>query len=61
MIRIILRQGEPIQAAVRRFRNLIERSGLMREVRKRAYFQKPSSRKHVSKTKQRRAVKKNDR
>ena len=42
MIKIRLRPGESLQAAVRRFRRLCERSGLPREIRKRAYYQKPS-------------------
>ena len=42
MVKIRLRPGESLQAAVRRFRRLCERSGLPREIRKRAYYQKPS-------------------
>ena len=42
MVRMILRQDEPIQQAIRRFRKLVERSGLRREVRRRQYYEKPS-------------------
>ncbi len=42
MVKIRLRPGESLQAAVRRFRRLCERSGLPREMRRRAYYQKPS-------------------
>ena len=42
VVKIRLRPGESLQAAVRRFRRLCERSGLPREIRKRAYYQKPS-------------------
>ena len=41
-IKIRLRERESIQEAVRRFRKLVERSGLKREVRRREYYEKPS-------------------
>jgi small subunit ribosomal protein S21 len=44
-----------LQAAVRRFRRLCERSGLPREIRKRAYYQKPSEQNRRAKL---RAIKK---
>ena len=37
-----IRDREPIQEAVRRFRKLVERSGLKKEMRKREYYVKPS-------------------
>ena len=37
-----LRDRESIQEAVRRFRKLVERSGLKREMRRRQYYEKPS-------------------
>ena len=37
-----LRDNESIHEAVRRFRKLVERSGLKREVRRRQYYEKPS-------------------
>ena len=42
MLKMKLRQNEPIQDAVRRFRRLVERSGLRKEVRRRQYYEKPS-------------------
>ncbi len=41
-LKIRLRERESIQEAVRRFRKLVERSGLKREVRRREYYEKPS-------------------
>ena len=55
MIKIRLRPGESLQAAVRRCRRLCERSGLPREIRKRAYYQKPSEQNRRAKL---RAIKK---
>ena len=37
-----LRDRESIQEAVRRFRKLVERSGLKKEIRRRQYYEKPS-------------------
>ena len=37
-----VRDRESIQEAVRRFRKLVERSGLKREMRRRQYYEKPS-------------------
>ena len=42
MISMRVRDRESIQEAVRRFRKLVERSGLKREMRRRQYYEKPS-------------------
>jgi small subunit ribosomal protein S21 len=42
VVKLILRQNESIQEAVRRFRKLVERSGIKREMRRREYYEKPS-------------------
>jgi small subunit ribosomal protein S21 len=42
MISMRVRDSESIQEAVRRFRKLVERSGLKREMRRRQYYEKPS-------------------
>ncbi len=42
MVKILLRERESIQEAVRRFRKIVERSGLKKEMRKREVYEKPS-------------------
>ena len=42
MVKLRVRSGESIQEAVRRFRKLCERSGLRKEMRRKAYYEKPS-------------------
>jgi small subunit ribosomal protein S21 len=42
LVKIVLRERESIQEAVRRLRKIVERSGLKREVRSREYYEKPS-------------------
>ena len=42
MVKIVLRERESIQEAVRRFRKIVERSGLKSEMRRRQCYEKPS-------------------
>ena len=42
MVSMRVRDRESIQEAVRRFRKLVERSGLKKEMRRRQYYEKPS-------------------
>ena len=42
MVRMQVRDRESIQEAVRRFRKLVERSGLKKDMRRRQYYEKPS-------------------
>jgi len=42
VVKLILRETESIQEAVRRFRKLVERAGIKREMRRREYYEKPS-------------------
>jgi small subunit ribosomal protein S21 len=42
LVKIKVRDRESIQEAVRRFRKLVERSGLKKEMRRREYYEKPS-------------------
>ena len=40
-LRMPIHDREPIGAALRRFKKLLERSGLIKELRKRKYYEKP--------------------
>jgi len=42
MVKLLVRDKESIQEAVRRFRKLVERSGIKKEMRRREHFEKPS-------------------
>ena len=42
MVKLQVRDRETIQEAVRRFRKLVERSGLKKEMRRREFYEKPS-------------------
>ena len=45
MIRLELKPNEPIDKALRRFKKICDREGLTRDMRKHAYYEKPSERK----------------
>ena len=49
MVKITLRERESVQEAVRRFRKIVERSGLKREMRRREPDEKPSDVKRKAK------------
>jgi small subunit ribosomal protein S21 len=42
VVKIVLRERESIQEAVRRLRKIVERSGLKLELRRRERYEKPS-------------------
>ncbi len=42
MVKLLVRDRESIQEAVRRFRKLVERSGIKQEMRRREHYEKPS-------------------
>lgn len=42
VVKLTIRDRESIQEAVRRFRKLVERSGIKKEMRRREYYEKPS-------------------
>jgi small subunit ribosomal protein S21 len=49
---------EPIGAALRRFKKLLERSGIQKEVRKRKYYEKPCELRRRAKLRKENAIRK---
>ena len=41
-MRIIVRKNEPIEKAMRRFKRKVESEGIMRDMKKKRYYKKPS-------------------
>jgi len=50
-IRIKARNGESAEQMLRRFKKLCEKEGLTKEIKKRAYYEKPSERKQRARRK----------
>jgi len=42
MVKITPRRGEKIQQTLRRFRKLLEKEGVMKEMKRKAYYEPPS-------------------
>jgi small subunit ribosomal protein S21 len=51
MVGIVIQENENIDRAIRRFKKKYERSGILKEVKKRAYFTKPSVKRRMKKIK----------
>jgi small subunit ribosomal protein S21 len=61
VVKLRVRSGESIQDAVRRFRKLCERSGLRKEMRRKAYYEKPSERRRREELKRLRKARQSNR
>lgn len=51
MVGIVVSENEPIDRAIKRFKKKYERSGVLKEFKKRAYFTKPSVKKRMKRLK----------
>ena len=47
MVKIIIKDGEIIEKALRRFKRKVEQAGILKEIKKREYYLKPSIRKKL--------------
>ena len=45
MAQVIVRRGEDINRAIKRFKRKVEKEGIMKEVKRRKYYLKPSEKK----------------
>ena len=59
MVKLQVRDRESIQDAARRFRKLVERSGIKKEMRRREYYEKPSEIKRRARLRAERRAKRN--
>jgi small subunit ribosomal protein S21 len=57
-LRMRVHEREPIGAALRRFKKLIERSGMKRDLRAHEYYEKPSEAKRRKEAQKIKAIKK---
>ncbi len=51
LVGIIVAENEPIDRAIKRFKKKSERSGVLKEFKRRAYFTKPSVKKRMKRVK----------
>ena len=57
-LRMRVHEREPIGLALRRFKKLLERSGLTKELRKRKYYEKPSEARRRTELRRQSAIRK---
>ena len=50
MPKIEIKKGESFESALRRFKRKIEQEGILREIRNRAYYEKPSEKRRRRKS-----------
>ena len=53
MIYVTVKNDEPFERALRRFKKKWEKAGILRDVKARSYYLKPSELKKIAKTKKR--------
>ena len=58
-VKLRVRDRESIQEAVRRFRKLVERSGIKKEMRRREYYEKPSDQRRRARLRAERRARRN--
>ena len=56
MVSIKIREDEPFEKALRRFKKKWEKAGILRDVRARAYYIKPTAARKIAKRSKRRRV-----
>jgi small subunit ribosomal protein S21 len=56
MIKIRARAGESVQQMVKRFKKMCEKEGLIRDIKRNSYYEKPSERNRRRRRKAQRAV-----
>ena len=56
MIRIRARGNESVEQMIRRFKKLCEKEGLIRDIKRNSYYEKPSERRRRAMRKARKAV-----
>ncbi|MBL7115728.1 MAG: 30S ribosomal protein S21 [Kiritimatiellae bacterium] len=45
MIQIRIKRGEPVEKALRRLKKILDKEGMMKQLRANRYFEKPSEKK----------------
>ena len=51
VVEVTVRAGEPLEKALRRFKNKWERAGILRDVKKKSFYEKPSDSKREARKK----------
>ena len=55
-IKVVVKPYENVGSALRRFKKIIERSGILREARRHQHYQKPSEARRIAVSRKKRAI-----
>ena len=61
MVSIKIKDGEPLEKALRRFKKKWEKAGILRDVRSRTYYLKPSEARKMEKVRKKNTIKRANR
>lgn len=56
MAKVIVRDGEPIESALRRFKDAVDKDGIMQELKRREFYRKPSEIRNEKKREKKRKI-----
>ena len=61
MVSVIVKENEPFEKALRRFKKKWEKAGILRDVRSRTYYLKPSEARKMEKVRKKNTIKRANR
>ncbi len=56
MVEVTVRKDEPLERALRRFKKKYEKAGILKDIKRNAYYLKPSAEKRIKRSKARRRM-----
>lgn len=60
MVEVTVRKDEPLERALRRFKKKYEKAGILKDLKRNAYFLKPSEEKRIKRSKAARRFRRNE-
>ena len=59
MVEVTVKKDEPLERALRRFKKKYEKAGILKDVKRTAYYLKPSEEKRIKRSKAKRRMQRN--
>ena len=60
MVEVTLKRDEPLEKALRRFKKKYEKAGILKDIKRNAYYLKPSEEKRIKRSKAMRRIRRNN-
>jgi len=55
LVEVTVRKGEPLEKALRRFKKKYEKAGILRDIKRKSFYLKPSEAKRLKRSKPRKS------